>query len=187
MSASLPAKDASHGSSVSFFESDAYRASKTQSSDRGQRPALDFMTHVKIVDHLATASSAAITPGGSLTRVSSLSSIQGYTSVDSLTDMPLRRGKWTTEEQHYSELLIQYFLAGVVPSCADGTTLRAFLSAKLHCAPMRITKKFAGATLGKSIFYRTGHLEEQELYWALRPKCRSCRVLLLSCSRDDTR
>ncbi|KAH8093615.1 hypothetical protein JL720_4761 [Aureococcus anophagefferens] len=32
---------------------------------------------------------------------------------------------------------------------------------------MRITKKFAGATLGKSIFYRTGHLDEPEL-WRLR-------------------
>lgn len=80
-----------------------------------------------------------------------------------LASLPLRRGKWTAEEQNYSELLIQYFLAGVVPKCADGTTLRAFLSAKLHCAPMRITKKFAGATLGKSIFYRTGHLEDREL------------------------
>ena len=46
-----------------------------------------------------------------------------------------------------------------VPDCADGTTLRAFLSRRLHCAPMRITKKFAGATLGKSIFSRTGQLD----------------------------
>ena len=88
-------------------------------------------------------------------------------TVAALADLPLRRGKWTTDEQNYSELLIQYFLAGVVPDCADGTTLRAFLSARLHCAPMRITKKFAGATLGKSIFYRTGHLDEPEL-WRLR-------------------
>ena len=99
--------------------------------------------------------------------------------VAALADLPLRRGKWTTDEQNYSELLIQrvgrrlfladprfprravrtpferrgrrYFLAGVVPDCVDGTTLRAFLSQRLHCAPMRITKKFAGATLGKSI------------------------------------
>merc|ERR1719352_871414 len=84
-----------------------------------------------------------------------------------LKELPLRRGNWTTEEQAFSEVLIQYFLAGVVPDCADGTTLRAFLSNRLHCAPMRITKKFAGATLGKSIFYRTGYLDEPEL-WRLR-------------------
>lgn len=70
-----------------------------------------------------------------------------------LKDLPLRRGKWTTEEQAFSEVLIQYFLAGVVPDCADGTTLRAFLSNRLHCAPMRITKKFAGdASIGKRVF-----------------------------------
>ena len=80
-------------------------------------------------------------------------------TVASLADLPLRRGKWTPEEQDFSEVLIQAFLAGLVPDCADGTTLRAFLSRRLHCAPMRITKKFAGATLGKSIFSRTGVLE----------------------------
>ena len=76
-----------------------------------------------------------------------------------LRGLPLRRGKWTPEEQNFSEVLIQAFLAGLVPDCADGTTLRAFLSRRLHCAPMRITKKFAGATLGKSIFSRTGQLD----------------------------
>ena len=80
-------------------------------------------------------------------------------TVASLADLPLRRGKWTPEEQNFSEVLIQAFLAGLVPDCADGTTLRAFLSRRLHCAPMRITKKFAGATLGKSIFSRTGQLD----------------------------
>eukprot|EP00629_Pelagomonadales_sp_RCC1024_P002338 CAMPEP_0119260834 /NCGR_PEP_ID=MMETSP1329-20130426/1079_1 /TAXON_ID=114041 /ORGANISM="Genus nov. species nov., Strain RCC1024" /LENGTH=102 /DNA_ID=CAMNT_0007260299 /DNA_START=277 /DNA_END=582 /DNA_ORIENTATION=- len=84
-------------------------------------------------------------------------------SVASLKDLPLRRGKWTADEQNYSEALIQNFLAGVVPDCQDGTTLRAFLSNRLHCAPMRITKKFAGATLGKSIFYRTGRLDDRQL------------------------
>ena len=79
-------------------------------------------------------------------------------TVASLADLPLRRGKWTPEEQNFSEVLIQAFLAGLVPDCADGTTLRAFLSRRLHCAPMRITKKFAGHDLGKSIFSRTGQL-----------------------------
>ena len=72
--------------------------------------------------------------------------------------LPLRQGKWTPEEQNFYEVLIQTFLAGLVPDCADGTTLRAFLSRRLHCAPMRITKKLAGATPGGSIFSRTGQL-----------------------------
>ncbi|KAJ1454559.1 hypothetical protein M885DRAFT_442269 [Pelagophyceae sp. CCMP2097] len=91
---------------------------------------------------------------------------------------PLRKGKWTETEQRFSEKLIECFLAGVVQDCTDGTTLRAFLSRKLHCAPMRITKKFAGAsraaemcfharrigaTLGKMIFYRAGFLDPRQL------------------------
>ena len=77
--------------------------------------------------------------------------------------MVLRRGKWRPEEQSYAEALIRYFLVGVVPDCTDGTTLRAYLAAKLKCAPMRITKKFAGATIGKSIFCRTGRLANADL------------------------
>eukprot|EP00633_Aureoumbra_lagunensis_P008728 CAMPEP_0197310992 /NCGR_PEP_ID=MMETSP0891-20130614/9519_1 /TAXON_ID=44058 ORGANISM="Aureoumbra lagunensis, Strain CCMP1510" /NCGR_SAMPLE_ID=MMETSP0891 /ASSEMBLY_ACC=CAM_ASM_000534 /LENGTH=455 /DNA_ID=CAMNT_0042796895 /DNA_START=113 /DNA_END=1480 /DNA_ORIENTATION=+ len=75
-----------------------------------------------------------------------------------LVKRPLRRGKWTQQEQLYSEACIQWFLQGIVPLCENGSTLRAFLSTKLHCAPMRFTKKFAGAALGKSIFTRRGHL-----------------------------
>ena len=34
----------------------------------------------------------------------------------------------------------------------NGCTLRSFLSRKLHCAPMRISKKFAGKGIGKMVF-----------------------------------
>ena len=38
-------------------------------------------------------------------------------------------------------------------ACPAGTTLRSYLSEKLHCDPMRITKKFAGdASIGKRVF-----------------------------------
>ena len=83
-------------------------------------------------------------------------------SPKSFADLPLRRGKWTPEEQNFYEVLVQTFLAGLVPDCADGTTLRAFLSRRLHCAPMRITKKLAGATSGRSIFSRTGQLNADD-------------------------
>lgn len=58
--------------------------------------------------------------------------------------MKLRRGKWTQEEEAYAELLIQEFEKGTVLGCENGCTLRSFLSKKLHCAPMRISKKYAG-------------------------------------------
>ena len=66
--------------------------------------------------------------------------------------MPLRKGKWTIEEEMYTSAIIREFERGML-TCAPGTTLRSFLSEKLHCDPMRITKKFAGdASIGKRVF-----------------------------------
>lgn len=59
-------------------------------------------------------------------------------------NMKLRRGKWTQEEEDYAAYLIHEFEQGTISGCQNGCTLRAFLSKKLHCAPMRISKKYAG-------------------------------------------
>jgi hypothetical protein len=67
---------------------------------------------------------------------------------------PLRRGKWTSEEEAYAGRLIQEFKAGLLP-LTDGTTLRTFLSKLLNCDPMRISKKFVGSNcIGKQVFRR---------------------------------
>lgn len=67
---------------------------------------------------------------------------------------PLRRGKWTPEEEAYAGRLIQEFKAGLLP-LTDGTTLRTFLSKLLNCDPMRISKKFVGSNcIGKQVFRR---------------------------------
>ena len=63
--------------------------------------------------------------------------------------MKLRRGKWTAEEEAYADLLIEEFERGVVEGCENGSTLRSFLSKKLHCAPMRISKKYAGTSTNR--------------------------------------
>jgi len=61
----------------------------------------------------------------------------------------LRRGKWTLEEEAYVARVIKDFNSGYLDAPA-GTTLRTYLSEKLHCDPMRITKKFTGeACIGK--------------------------------------
>ena len=73
----------------------------------------------------------------------------------------LRRGKWSVPEQDYAKALISAFLEGLMPGVEDGITLRAFLSQKLSCAPMRITKKLAGAILGKAAFHRRGYLADE--------------------------
>ena len=67
---------------------------------------------------------------------------------------PLRRGKWTAEEEAYANRLIVEFKAGLLP-LTDGTTLRTFLSKLLNCDPMRISKKFVGNNcIGKQVFRR---------------------------------
>jgi hypothetical protein len=71
---------------------------------------------------------------------------------------PLRRGKWSQEEEAYSARLIHEFVAGVLPLTHEGTTLRAFLSHTLHCDRMRITKKLADCdSIGKHKFMLRRH------------------------------
>ena len=75
------------------------------------------------------------------------------TSVPSKNINDLRRGKWTAEEESYVARVIQDFNNGFLNAPA-GTTLRTYLSDKLNCDPMRITKKFTGdACIGKRVFH----------------------------------
>lgn len=65
----------------------------------------------------------------------------------------LRKGKWTVEEEEYTTRIIHYFSNGIL-TLPEGLTLRAYLSQKLNCDPMRITKKYAGAScLGKRVYH----------------------------------
>jgi len=76
------------------------------------------------------------------------------TNPDTKSTAPLRRGKWTIEEEQYANRLIHEFKAGLLP-LTDGTTLRTFLSRLLNCDPMRISKKFVGSNcIGKQVFRR---------------------------------
>lgn len=66
-------------------------------------------------------------------------------------DRKLRSGKWTPEEEAYADVLIELFVKGQV-DLENGSTLRSFLAKKLHCAPMRVTKKYAGKSKGKASY-----------------------------------
>jgi hypothetical protein len=63
----------------------------------------------------------------------------------------LRSGKWTPEEETFADLLIELFEKGHITE-NNGCTLRSFLARKLHCSPMRISKKYAGKGIGKTVF-----------------------------------
>lgn len=63
-----------------------------------------------------------------------------------------RRGKWSGPEEAFAARLIRNFENGLL-QLDNGSTLRAFLSKKLNCSAMRISKKFAGdKCLGKQIY-----------------------------------
>lgn len=69
----------------------------------------------------------------------------------------LRKGKWTHEEEMYTNKIIEAFNAGLLklPENSCGVTLRSYLADKLGCDPMRITKKYTGAScLGKRVYHK---------------------------------
>eukprot|EP01032_Pedospumella_encystans_P020012 gene20012-22746_t len=71
-------------------------------------------------------------------------------------DLHLRKGKWTVEEERYSNKVIEYFNNGILrlDEHERGITLRAYLAQKLSCDPMRITKKYTGSScLGKRVYH----------------------------------
>ena len=62
---------------------------------------------------------------------------------------PRKSGKWSLDEEYYAKQLITAFENGTLDDCEEGRTLRSYLAMKLNCAPMRISKKFAGQSIGK--------------------------------------
>lgn len=66
----------------------------------------------------------------------------------------LRKGKWTDEEEKYAATIIFHFENNLLPlSEQRESTIRLYLGKKLHCDPMRISKKFAGNnSVGKHFF-----------------------------------
>ena len=88
----------------------------------------------------------------------------------------LRRGKWTPEEEESVSRVISDFNAGFLKA-PPGTTLRSYLSEKLNCDPMRITKKFTGElAIGKRVFHpvaRTLHnsayIDKAQVCWYFFP------------------
>jgi len=67
-------------------------------------------------------------------------------------DGQVHTGKWPIEEERFAYMLIRNFEDGTLTDCPEGTTLRSYLAKTLRCAPMRISKKFAGKCVGSKTF-----------------------------------
>mmetsp|Transcript_17827 Transcript_17827/g.51035 ORF Transcript_17827/g.51035 Transcript_17827/m.51035 type:complete len:498 (+) Transcript_17827:231-1724(+) len=90
---------------------------------------------------------------GAILANSSTGSAKAKRALSSSPNDSLRRGKWTPEEEEYVTRVISDFNAGFLRA-PPGTTLRSYLSEKLNCDPMRITKKFTGElAIGKRVFH----------------------------------
>eukprot|EP00571_Detonula_confervacea_P008773 CAMPEP_0172321782 /NCGR_PEP_ID=MMETSP1058-20130122/44286_1 /TAXON_ID=83371 /ORGANISM="Detonula confervacea, Strain CCMP 353" /LENGTH=573 /DNA_ID=CAMNT_0013037377 /DNA_START=185 /DNA_END=1906 /DNA_ORIENTATION=- len=62
-----------------------------------------------------------------------------------------RKGRWVQEEEEFANFLSQEFCSGL-SEIDNGVTKRAYLSSKLSCPKMRISKKFKGQNNGKEVF-----------------------------------
>uniref|UniRef100_K3WII0 Uncharacterized protein n=1 Tax=Globisporangium ultimum (strain ATCC 200006 / CBS 805.95 / DAOM BR144) TaxID=431595 RepID=K3WII0_GLOUD len=72
----------------------------------------------------------------------------------------LRSGKWTPEEEAFTNTIIHYFKRGLL-NVEDGTSLRWYLAKRLNCEAMRVTKKLKGnSSIGKQIFRALENTEE---------------------------
>ena len=74
----------------------------------------------------------------------------------------MRSGKWTKEEEVYADALIEKFENGTLMDCTKGKTLRAYLSRKLNCIPMRVSKKYGGKCIGKHSYSPVSDVESTE-------------------------
>ena len=105
---------------------------------------------VSVDDHCKNTISLVAATAAALATSASSSSTERSTKIKGGAR---RRGKWTAEEEDYVARVIQDFNSGFLNAPA-GYTLRSYLSDKLQCDPMRITKKFTGEScIGKRVFH----------------------------------
>ena len=123
----------------------ANNLSNSLSSSNGGSPETKQAAHsLPSSNHCGPASGSLNSPVSQSTGKGSAGNVKNVSS--------LRRGKWTLEEEAYVARVIRDFNSGHLAAPA-GTTLRTYLSEKLHCDPMRITKKFTGdSCIGKVCF-----------------------------------
>lgn len=124
----------------------ANNLSNSLSSSNGGSPETKQAAHsLPSSNHCGPASGSLNSPVSQSTGKGSAGNVKNVSS--------LRRGKWTLEEEAYVARVIRDFNSGHLAAPA-GTTLRTYLSEKLHCDPMRITKKFTGdSCIGKRVFH----------------------------------
>ena len=159
------------GSLPPFFQ--LQKAQKAPMPMHLPRPLVGANTVLKIAanPHSFTRQNQATSTAGRQETVGEREQQQGQictamSDCSGRSPMIHRAGKWTTEEEAYANILIELFEEGRVQDFEEydhptsphtikiknGMTMRHFLSRKLCCSPMRISKKFAGRGIGKLVY-----------------------------------
>jgi hypothetical protein len=99
-------------------------------------------------------------------------------------DLPIRSGRWKTEEEMYLSKLVYVFRNGMIEDLVDGTSMRSWLATILNCCPMRISKKQAAGAkvIGKKKYVRFHTRIEMmswEKYFALKKELYLARAFFL--------
>lgn len=114
-------------------------------------------------------------------------SFDGVDELESVSSSSMRSGKWSSEEECFANRLVFEFERGSLVDCEDGCTLRSYLARKLNCAPMRISKKFAGRCIGKMAFLKKplSHEVQEEVLMQLEDLYeKSCKSSVPDCKRS---
>ncbi|GAB9466662.1 hypothetical protein Gpo141_00004031 [Globisporangium polare] len=156
-------------SAEAYRHSESERANDDGSATRAPRGVLAVMLNASGNSALnASASSttsnssgAAINTGGTESDTSAKGRKEKR-STKSKCPPGLRSGKWTPEEEAFTNLIIHYFKRGLL-HVEDGTSLRWYLAKRLNCEAMRVTKKLKGnSSIGKQIFRALEYTEENQ-------------------------
>ncbi|KAL3776974.1 hypothetical protein HJC23_003198 [Cyclotella cryptica] len=100
-----------------------------------------------------------------------------------------RRSRWLEEEEDFAKFLVREFEHGIARDVENNSTLRAYLSRKLICTPMRVSKKFVGKKVG-TIFYKGNvvlpHVAviSAQTHLELEKKCLSALVIAIDRSKE---
>lgn len=147
----------SHAASLELFEQleekKSFDSISTVSTTLSSPSVSPFPQSHSISTPLPSSSlNSSTTSSNSTSSSSTASNITNSNSSSSCQKI----GKWTAEEEQEARELIEKFTNGSLQDCEEGATLRSYLAKRLNCAPMRISKKFAGLCIGKSVYSHKG-------------------------------
>uniref|UniRef100_A0AAV1UYF3 Uncharacterized protein n=1 Tax=Peronospora matthiolae TaxID=2874970 RepID=A0AAV1UYF3_9STRA len=100
----------------------------------------------------ASKAAAVLTAVSRAGRLTAATTAPKKRSTKSKCSPGLRSGKWTSEEEDFTNMIIHFFKRGLL-DVEDGTSLRWYLAKRLNCEAMRVTKKLKGnSSIGKQVF-----------------------------------